>query len=367
MERTSSQTSTGGEAGTSAHHGLPALLQKVARRTQAFIVKFNNDWVMNLAAALAFNLLTAMAPLAVALLAIPGLFMARAEVRAYLSRLILSIFPSTAASPDLIEALLRQLNRISGPLGIVAVIVALFTGSRLFVLLEGCFGIIYHRRPRGLIRQNLMALGMLVLFAVLTPLMVFTASLPALVISLLERTPLGQLPGVGFLFSLGGLLGGILIAWAFFLTIYTFVPNRRIRWRSTWRGALLAAFLTQAYLALFSFYASHFLSGLGGQIGFAIILMTFFYYFAVILLLGAEVNAFFGEKVRSTPADLVTLVAQSTTPPSATAAPGASRPDGQPGQDRPSDHLTPPAPATDAAMQSEQSSTDATADQPTSR
>nr|BBH92605.1 hypothetical protein KTA_08040 [Thermogemmatispora argillosa] len=287
------------------------------QRAQAFFVKFNNDWVMNLAAALAFNLLTAMAPLAVALLAIPGLLLGKAEVRMYLSQVILSIFPRMTASPELIDALLRQLNRVSGPLGIVSVLIALFTGSRLFVLLEGCFGIIYRRRPRPLLQQNLMALGMLLLFAVLTPLMVLAASLPALVISLLEKTALGQVPGSGFVFSLGGLLGGLAIAWVFFLTIYTFVPNRRIRWRSTWRGALLAAVLTQIYLALFSLYAAHFLSGLGGQIGFAIILVTFFYYFAVILLLGAEVNAFFGEKIRSAPADLVTLVANSSREESA--------------------------------------------------
>ncbi len=307
------QSKSAEQEGHRASSAGKARLSKVMGRAQAFVVKFNNDWVMNLAAALAFNLLTAMAPLAVALLAIPGLLMGRSEVRAYLTQVIFSIFPRTTASPELIDALLRQLNRISGPLGIVAVLVALFTGSRLFVLLEGCFGIIYRRRPRGLILQNAMALGMLLLFAVLTPLMVVAASLPALAISLLQRTPLGQVPGSGFAFSLGGLLGGVLLAWLFFLTIYTFVPNRRIRWRSTWRGALLAAVLTQVYLALFSLYASHFLSGLGGQIGFAIILMTFFYYFAVILLLGAEVNAFFGEKVRSSPADLVTLVARSDT------------------------------------------------------
>ncbi|WP_376795173.1 YihY/virulence factor BrkB family protein [Thermogemmatispora sp.] len=302
---------------------------KIVQRVQAFFVKFNNDWVMNLAAALAFNLLTAMAPLAVALLAIPGLLLGKAEVRTYLSQVILSIFPRMTASPELIDALLRQLNRVSGPLGIVSILIALFTGSRLFVLLEGCFGIIYRRRPRALLQQNLMALGMLLLFAVLTPLMVLAASLPALVISFLEKTPLGQIPGSGFVFSFGGLLGGLAISWVFFLTIYTFVPNRRIRWRSTWRGALLAAVLTQIYLALFSLYAARFLSGLGGQIGFAIILVTFFYYFAVILLLGAEVNAFFGEKIRSAPADLVTLVANSYSkegsasaqPPAGPAAP----------------------------------------------
>ena len=40
---------------------------------QAFWTKFNNDWVMNFAAGLAFNLITAMIPILIAIIAIAGL------------------------------------------------------------------------------------------------------------------------------------------------------------------------------------------------------------------------------------------------------------------------------------------------------
>ncbi len=43
-----------------------------AKTLQGFFTKFNNDWVMNFAAALAFNLITAILPILIAILAVVG-------------------------------------------------------------------------------------------------------------------------------------------------------------------------------------------------------------------------------------------------------------------------------------------------------
>ena len=77
-----------------------------------------------------------------------------------------------------------------------------------------------------------------------------------------------------------------------FEAIYFIVPNQRISWRNSWRGAVVASILLNVFLVAFPFYVAHFLGGYAGQIGFAVILLIFFYYFAVILLLGADVNAY---------------------------------------------------------------------------
>ena len=65
----------------------------------------------------------------------------------------------------------------------------------------------------------------------------------------------------------------------------------------------------QAYLQLFPFYATHFLGGYTGTVGFAIIFVFFFYYFAVILLAGAEVNAFYAQGKRALPDNLASTAA----------------------------------------------------------
>ncbi len=299
---------------TQSKHGSPGLVQDVEKDAQpflAFFTKFNNDWVMNLSAALAYNLLTAIFPIAVAILAILGFILGHLSPGSTdnLINSLQHVFPSTISSnKDLLLTLKDQLARVSGPLGIIALLLAIFGGSRLFTLMEGCFDIIFHVKPRGPIPQNIMAIGMLLLFVILVPIMFVASSAPTFVFSLLKYTPLASLAASGPLLFIGGILSGLFASFILFLAIYVVVPNKSIRFSDSWLGALVAAVLLELFLTLFPVYVTHFMTGYAGTVGFAIILLAFFYYFAVILLLGVEINAFFAEKVVATPADLVTMV-----------------------------------------------------------
>jgi membrane protein len=62
----------------------------------------------------------------------------------------------------------------------------------------------------------------------------------------------------------------------------------------------------QLFLLLFPIYAARFLKSYIGELGFALILLLFCYVFTLILLLGAEVNAFFAEGIRVPQSDLIT-------------------------------------------------------------
>src|SRR5690349_182194 len=222
---------------------LVQTVQKDAKPLQEFFTKFGNDWSMTLAAALAYNLLTAIFPIAVALIAIVGFILGTLQPNAQ-DQLIAAIqkaFPSAINSGDLIKTILQQLSKASGPLGVIAVLVAVFGGSRLFILLEGCFDIIYRVRPRTAIRQNIMAIGMLLLFIVLVPLMLIASAGPALFFSILQRTPLGAIPGSGAIFGLGSILGSLLVSFILFEAIYIVVPNQHISFRNSWLGAVVAA------------------------------------------------------------------------------------------------------------------------------
>ncbi len=305
-------------AGTKRQPGIVQAAQKDVQHVEkeaqpliAFFTKFNNDWVMNLAAALAYNLLTAIFPIAVAILAILGFVLGHLSPGTMdsISTGLQHVFPSsTLSNKDFVNTISHQLANISGPLGIIALLVAIFGGSRLFTLMEGCFDLIYHVKPRGPIQQNIMAIGMLLLFVILVPVMVVASSGPALVFSLLKYTPLASLASSAPLVFVGGILSGLIVSFILFLAIYIVVPNKNISFGDSWFGALVAAILLELFLTLFPFYTTHFMAGYVGQVGFAVILLAFFYYFAVILLLGAEINAFFAAKVVATPADLVTMV-----------------------------------------------------------
>ncbi|MEO8954355.1 MAG: YihY/virulence factor BrkB family protein [Ktedonobacteraceae bacterium] len=304
---------TSGKHTTDAPKEAVETAAKDVKPFMAFMKKFGNDWTMNLSAALAYNLLMAIFPIAVAVLAILGLVLGSLSHDTYntVKSQITSVFPQGASS-GIIDSVAIQLRRASGLLSIIAIVLALFNGSRLFILMEGCFGIIYHIRQRKFLQQNLMALGMLILFIILIPIMVVAAAAPAFILALSQRIGF-TFPGGAVLATILGIIGGLIAAYILFQAIYIVVPNQRISFRHSWLGAVVAAVLLQIYLNLFPLYVSHFLTGYAASISSFVILLIFFYYFAVILLLGAEVNAFFAEGITSTPTDLVTMVHISTS------------------------------------------------------
>src|SRR6185437_5987453 len=131
--------------------------KKEARPIQQFLTKFNNDWVMNFASGLAFNILTAIFPILIALLAIFG-FVVGSLAPGSEQQLVNGIqnaFPQQIQAGHLLQPVFNALNKNAGPLLIIALLTALFGGSRLFVTLEGYFDVIYHTRPRNAIQQNL--------------------------------------------------------------------------------------------------------------------------------------------------------------------------------------------------------------------
>jgi len=289
------------------HQRISRILKTLDKKTkpfQEFWTKFNNDWSWNNAAGLAFNLILSIFPLVIALLALIGFFVGRLDPVAYhdfTTRKLHDLFPAVTSSQNIIQPALRQLTKDSGILGIFAIVVSIFNGSRLFMFLQGCFDLIYHVRPRNVIVQNALSVVMVLLFVILVPIMVLASSLPAIVYSLLQKTP------EGLLLSVSGIVSGLIGAYVLFQVIYMVVPNQKISFRKSLRGAVVAAFLLELYLVLFPLYVTTFLGSFASAVG-VLILLIFFYYFAIILFLGAEVNAFFAEGVRSTPYDVPTMI-----------------------------------------------------------
>ena len=277
-----------------------------------FISKFNYDWVLSLASGLAFNLMVAIIPFIIAILALAGFIFGGLNplIQEQLIQQIQQIFPPPIPSQEIIGLALNTLNKNAGVLGLIAVVVAIIGGSGLFVAMEGQLDIIYQIRTRDIIKQYIMAFGMLLVFVILAPLMLFASSLPGVLHSFAQKTSLGQTEivssGIGFDFLT--IFVGFLATWVLIEIIYLVVPNQHISLRESWFGALLAAAATQAYLQLFPFYVTHFLSGYTGTVGFAIIFIFFFYFFAVILLGGAEINAFYAQGKRALPENMAGLV-----------------------------------------------------------
>src|SRR6185312_5517090 len=103
--------------------GLRTLLEKINANTkplQGFFNKFNNYWDMNSAAGLAYNLITAIVPIFVALIAIVGLTIGNlnAQATANLIARIQQIFPESLHTTDIVGIALKSLSQRAGALGI---------------------------------------------------------------------------------------------------------------------------------------------------------------------------------------------------------------------------------------------------------
>ena len=269
--------------------------------------KVNNDWVFNLSGLLAYNFLMSIFPILLTVLAIIGFALGAISPSAVntVANGIGAALPS--GGHTIVTAVLANLRRSAGIVFIIGLLSSIFAGSRLFIVLENCFGIIFRLRGRDPIHQNVMAVLMLFLYVVLIPFVFFASIIPSAINSALD--PHGTNPGGAFLVQLLGIAASFLSACILFGAIYIVVPNRPVQWREVWRGALVAAGLLLIYQLVFPLYESYFLKpqNYGSVAGFAVVILVFFYYLAFILLLGAEVNSWASGQ-RQTQGDLAAMI-----------------------------------------------------------
>lgn len=85
-----------------------------------------------------------------------------------------------------------------------------------------------------------------------------------------------------------------------FLMIYTYIPNRKASIKSQIPGAVISAIAWSVFSLVFSFYLSSFdsFSYMYGSLTTLIFIMLWLYFCMYILLIGAEINAYFEEKLR---------------------------------------------------------------------
>ncbi|MBA3822960.1 MAG: YihY/virulence factor BrkB family protein [Ktedonobacterales bacterium] len=268
-----------------------------------FGAKVTNDWVPQLASMLAYNFLTSLLPLLLVLLALSLVSpVTEASVR---SSLIAAL--PTGIGPQIVDGVQTNLRREAGLIFIIGLLTSVFASSRLFITMENCFGIILRLKGRSAVPQNVMAVGMTLLYLALIPLILGASILPGV---LFQVVGLPTHRGFGAVLAwVVGILVGVGSATVLFGVIFWLVPNRRAHFQEVWKGALIAGGLLVFYELLFPLYTTALLrpEHYGSMIGLLVVALAFFYYLAFILLLGMEVNSWFGGQ-RETAGDLATLI-----------------------------------------------------------
>ncbi|MGJ5152621.1 MULTISPECIES: YihY/virulence factor BrkB family protein [unclassified Bradyrhizobium] len=288
---------SGGASRSGAGHGrlarAPAEIPARGWKDVLFRVYENvtEHRIVALAAGMTFYTLLAIFPALAALVAIYGLFSDPAKITGHLEQLQ-GVMPGGA-----IDIARDQLTRVSAngrqALGItflVSLAISLWSANAAMKSLFDTLNIVY-REPerRGFIKLNAISLlftGGAILFALL--------AIGAVVVLPVLLNYLGM-SGAGDLVLRIGRWPAIFICVALGLAlIYRYGPDREEpRWRWISWGSALAAALWLAGSALFSWYAANFgsFNATYGSLGAAIGFMTWIWISAIVILIGAELDA----------------------------------------------------------------------------
>src|SRR5579859_4815856 len=255
-------------------------------------MKLAGDEGPNLAIVLAWNLLTSLFPIALALAAILGVVVSHLGISGVtIYVLTLSFFPTDMNAQSAAIQAVEQVRQAPGLLAWLALAGFLWTASNLFGAMEQAFDRAYGVRPRPFLRQKAMAMMMMLVFAVLALVGVGASA----VLPLLSGMPLGSfhLPKEAATTIAVQAGVGVTSAVALFLTLYTVVPNRRVRLGEAWAGAVLGGVLFEVLSLAFPLYAhaNRGLTQYGRYFAFLFTLLAFFYLVGLILVLGVELNA----------------------------------------------------------------------------
>jgi uncharacterized BrkB/YihY/UPF0761 family membrane protein len=136
--------------------------------------------------------------------------------------------------------------------------------------------------------------------------MIIASSIPSVL--------LDNIPNAGGRFGtyILGFVISLSITFLLFEIIYFLIPNKKMKFKQTWCGSIIAAGALQLFMILFPLYIRTSMTSYRGQIGFAVILILFIFYFAIVLISGAQINAFFFEHIQSLPVPLGTFISKLT-------------------------------------------------------
>ena len=247
--------------------------------------------VLALAAGMTFYSLLAIFPALAALVAIYGLFADPGAIAAHLNAV--SGFIPSGALDVARDQLTRLASNGEGTLGVtfaIGLAVSLWSANAAMKSLFDTLNIVYaEEEKRGFIKLN--AISLTFTAAAVAFILVAIAAVAVLPVAL---TYMGLTDFTDLLLRIArwpALALGLAVALAL---IYRFGPSRAApQWRWISWGSVAAALLWLAGSALFSFYAANFgnFNATYGSLGAVIGFMTWLWISAIVILLGAELNA----------------------------------------------------------------------------
>jgi membrane protein len=258
--------------------------------------KAEQDQIFFMGGAIAFNVLVAIVPLALAAIGVAGFFLQAQEdvsPATPVVQYLLQVLPPV--SPEFADYMSETLNEIisqSTGLFTIGTIVFAWLATRLVGTLRAALREIFDiQQDRGIIAGKFFDLQMVFVAGTLLALnIMITIGLQGVTEAGIQFLRIADQQGS----LLGNLIGqalAFLTIWFMFVLIYRYLPARRIQWRTALISATFTALLFELMKAGFALYfrnANY--ASTYGALGFFAIVVIYVYYMALAFILGGEVG-----------------------------------------------------------------------------
>jgi membrane protein len=256
--------------------------------------KADQDQIFFMASAIAFNVLVAIVPLALAALGIAGLIfrnMFFGDPAYRLQLVIINALPPVSDEfVQTINTLLTDIIDNSKSFTILGIIVFIWFSTRLIGTLRTALREIFDlQQDRSIILGKIFDMKMVI---VAGSLLALNVGVTVLVTYLARRgQALLEVSVIGFWNTALANFAAFLSIWTMFLLIYRYLPARRIQWRTALISTTFASVMFEIMKRGFAMYASR--PGYGAlysSLSVAAILVIWVYYTAIAFILGGEVG-----------------------------------------------------------------------------
>ncbi len=283
------------------------------------VAQWRQDQTSLMAAALAYYTVFSLAPLLIIVIAIAGAVFGEQAAKGELVAQIQGVIGRDGA--ELIQTAIENASRLDpsqGPIPSLINISLLLSGATVvFGQLQNSLNKIWNVAPKpgnGIIdflRKRLLSFSIVLVIAFLLLVSLVISTLLVILGNYLRDL----IPGFTYLWQLLNFLVSFGIITLLFAMIFKILPDAKIAWKDVWMGAAITALLFDIGKSMLGFYLGHtsFASAYGAA-GSLVIILTWVFYSAQLLFLGAEFTQVYvknyGQEI--VPADYAMRIPQPT-------------------------------------------------------
>jgi membrane protein len=262
---------------------------KIAVLVKKTVQEFTIDNCPLLAAAISYYLLLSMFPFLLAVTSLSSFFIDKPALQEQILQAFKYLIP---ISQDFILNVINSVINERGAISIISIILLLVGCTAFFGALRKSLNTAWGIHKSSLIRSQLTNFAMIlgaVLLLFISRFITIILNMSENILSTVTYQPVTNLA----LLHLLVVIINIAVSYLVFLISYKFIPERQIRWRDIWVGALIGAVCFEAITILFTLYLDTFnpYSLIYGSIGAVIALLIWTYLAALIFLFFAKISA----------------------------------------------------------------------------